>query len=1028
MSERSMADAAIAPKVITKAKRRPKRFKPGFLLCFVVALALVVIGGFLNLRALIVDPSRLSGMDKGLIVGVGFILTALAVFFSYYAWGIFRSMRFAVSLIVLLTLASVAGILIKQHDFNGPDRIHPDYQAQIAPEIEQRFAQEKFKLAAIPDASKRERASLALRQKLRREVEEKYRQRSFFDNFLHAESFFLWNLWHKGFNIFGNKIQMDSQDKVMFQRKAHAFGPRAASDWWDMRKIQKNGGVTKVGVDALVHDLRAPMKTFFGFCEALDLTRVWKSNWFSMLFFLIFTVVTINTFRPAVWKWKRLGFLACHLSIVFLLIGTTLSRRTEVRGSAELDWMKEAATPIFTQFPRDGAFRFKDGNFYQFSSFGEGMALRAKDFKADYHKKLFVTVTDVKGPLNKRFNVASGVKFGLYFEKEGPQYRVKVKDFQPRVRPQFRRVPDPSAAFDPVLTYRFSLQRGETLSDLGDKFLRANSPKAFGVFYPLRSSDELKIAFVWPKSEEERRFYLQGLTREVLGNLVLSRHPHGEGLKIPLAPHKALADLEYEGRHYQVAVLDATPDFKAESFGRMRERAKLRDSWRYPKEYDASYNMAEAFREGLPNNPALFVRVDRLDSNGEVDESEYRLIFADPRSNDHGRGVPMASGSKDPHAQAKSPHGASGSSTLAALPLSFEFDYVRAPSKHTLLVVGGKGKSPAVINIHGGIASPPKTWDPKKALPVPLSGRDVESMNEFTLFLDRCEVSERSRLVATYEPLPNDDFFHHDPAGVKLEISGPKGTKEFTVVLSSLYSEIGAAPPIPQEVQFVDYDEHLTLRFAEDRMMLPIDWKTQLEIHKVKEPMFRCADGKFLVVPMVDDSDFEAVKTAWGKLKKRMSFFVDFPATGTSFSTREKRLSNLEALKGLFRNWFRQIPSSNWLSALKDSRTMPLGVYLALPESKPIAERTIRVNEPLVYGSFFDSWRFTQSNADDKRPFYTGIGVQRDGGVLLVLLSMYALGIGTILMFIILPLLKRKRRGGMGSVDEELGFETVKEA
>jgi hypothetical protein len=1028
MSERSMADAVTVPKANAKAKRRPTRYKPGFLLCFTVALLLVVIGGFLNLRALIVEPSQLSLMDKVLILGVGLVLTGLAVLFSYFAWGILRSMRFAVSLIVILTLASVAGILIKQHDFNGPDRIHPSYQAKIAPEVAERFSKEKFKLAAIPDATKREQATLALRKKLRKEVQAKYQEISFFDNFLHAESFFLWNLWHKGFNILGNKIQMDPQDKAMFERKAHIFGARAASDWWDMQKIRKNGQHTKVGVDALAHDLRIPMKKFYSFCEALDLTRVWKSNWFSMLFFLIFVVVSINTFRPAVWKWKRLGFLVSHLSIVVMLVGTTLSRRTEVRGSAELVLGKNASTPIFVQFPRDGTFRFKNDEYYRYSPFQEGMVLRAEDFKADYHKKLFVTGTDESGALTKRFKVAKDKVIPLFNEKDGPRYRIKVKDYQPRVRPHWGRVPDPSAPFDPVLTYRFSLQRGESLSDLGEKFLRASSSKAFGVFYPLMSSDELKLAFVWPKNEDERRYFLQGLAAEGLGNLVLSKHPNGQGTKIPLSPRKALADLEYEGKHFQVAILDATPDFKAESFGKMSERAKLRDSWRYPKEFDSSYNIADAFREGLPNNPALFVRVDLLDTKGQVRESEYRLIFADPRSNDHGRGVPMASGKGDPHSGGASPHGGAGHSALAALPLSFEFDYVRAPSKHTLLVVGGKGKKPTIIDIHAGRASPPKTWNPKKPFAVPLGGQDVESLKEFTLFLNRCEVSDRSRLVASYEALPNDDFFHHDPAGIQLEISGPKGTKEFTIVLSSLYSEIGVAPPIPPEVQVAEYDEHLKLRFGEDRMMLPIDWKTKLEIHQVEEPFFQCADGKFLVVPMVDDSDFEAVRTAWAKLKKRMSFFVDFPATGEPFSSKAKRMENLKTLKDLFREWFLQIPSSNWLSALKDTRTMTLDSYLALPGSKPVAKRTIRVNEPLVYGSFFDSWRFTQSNADDQRPFYTGIGVQRDGGVLLVLVSMYALGIGTILMFIILPLLKRKRRGGLGSVDEELGFETVKEA
>ncbi|GEM_PF-2875632 len=1033
MSEGSMEGTTLAPKeakqVKPKAKRRPTRFKPGFLLCFTVALSLVVIGGFLNLRDLIVDPTRLTGWDKLAIGGTGFVLTFLAIFFSYYSWGILRSMRFAVSLIVLLTLSSVAGILIKQHDFGGPDRIHPDYQGRIAPEADQRFAREKYKLAAIPDATKRKEASFALRKKLFHQVEDKYRSISFFDNFLHAETFFLWNLWHKGFNILGNKIQMDPADKEMYERKASAFGPRAASDWWDMRKIQKNARITEAGVNELVHKLRAPMKKFYNFCEALDLTRVWKSNWFSMLFFLIFLVVSINTFRRSVWHWKRLGFLVSHLSIVVLLIGTTISRRTDVRGSAELDLTKQASTPVFVRFPKDGSIRSKNDRFYESVSFGDGMVLRATDFKANYHKKLFVSATDDIGPLHKRYKVATGAELGFFYKDGKPRYKVRVKDYQPRVRPSWKRVPDPKAPFDPLLSYRFTLQRGENKTDLGERSLRPRSSKSLGVYYPLMSSDELKLAFVWPQNEEERRFYLHGLAVESLGELVLAKHPDGKGLRIPLAPQKALADLEYRGQHYRVAILDATPDFKAESFGKMRDRAKLRDSWRFPKDFDASYRMADAFREGgLPKNPALFARIDRLDLAGQVAESEYRLIFADPRSNDHGRGVPMASGSKNPHSGALNPHENQGLSTLASLPLSFDFDYVRAPSKHTVLVVGGKGHPPAIVNIHTGRASPPQTWHPNKPIPIPLSQRDVESMNEFTLFLDRCEVLERGRLIASYEPLPNDNFFHHDPAGIKLEIDGPKGRKEYTVILSSLYSEIGVAPRIPEELQFATYDKHLRLKFAEDRMMLPMDWKTKLEVHKVEEPLFRCSDGKFLVVPMVDDSDFEAVKTAWNQLKKRMPFFVDFPANGKLFASKESRRTHLKELKNLFKEWFHQIPSANWLSALRNSRTMLLDAYLALPESKPVEARTIRVNEPLVYGSFFDSWRFTQSNADDKRPFYTGIGVQRDGGVLLVLVSMYSLGIGTILMFIILPLLKRRRRGGIGSVDEELGFETVKEA
>jgi hypothetical protein len=74
-------------------------------------------------------------------------------------------------------------------------------------------------------------------------------------------------------------------------------------------------------------------------------------------------------------------------------------------------------------------------------------------------------------------------------------------------------------------------------------------------------------------------------------------------------------------------------------------------------------------------------------------------------------------------------------------------------------------------------------------------------------------------------------------------------------------------------------------------------------------------------------------------------------------------------------------------------------------------EREIRVNDYLYYRGY----RFFQTNAEPEFPTYSGIGVVYDPGIPVVLFGMYTIIVGTLLAFIVRPIVeaygKRARRG-----------------
>jgi cytochrome c biogenesis protein ResB len=70
------------------------------------------------------------------------------------------------------------------------------------------------------------------------------------------------------------------------------------------------------------------------------------------------------------------------------------------------------------------------------------------------------------------------------------------------------------------------------------------------------------------------------------------------------------------------------------------------------------------------------------------------------------------------------------------------------------------------------------------------------------------------------------------------------------------------------------------------------------------------------------------------------------------------------------------------------------------------SEREIRVNDYFTYRGY----RFFQTNATPEDPTYSGIGVVYDPGIPIVLLGMYTIIAGTILAFMVRPIVLSWRR------------------
>lgn len=96
----------------------------------------------------------------------------------------------------------------------------------------------------------------------------------------------------------------------------------------------------------------------------------------------------------------------------------------------------------------------------------------------------------------------------------------------------------------------------------------------------------------------------------------------------------------------------------------------------------------------------------------------------------------------------------------------------------------------------------------------------------------------------------------------------------------------------------------------------------------------------------------------------------------------------------------------DWRSVLSFVRTDAEGKPYVV-DTGGEKQREIRVNDYFSYGGY----RFFQTNADPKRPRYSGIGVVYDPGIEIVLVGMYTIILGTVLAFLVRPIRRGMQSG-----------------
>ena len=95
----------------------------------------------------------------------------------------------------------------------------------------------------------------------------------------------------------------------------------------------------------------------------------------------------------------------------------------------------------------------------------------------------------------------------------------------------------------------------------------------------------------------------------------------------------------------------------------------------------------------------------------------------------------------------------------------------------------------------------------------------------------------------------------------------------------------------------------------------------------------------------------------------------------------------------------------DWRSVLTVWKTDPDGRRYKV-DAGSAKKREIRVNDYFKYGGY----RFFQTDAKAQMPTYSGIGVVYDPGIPIVLLGMYTIIAGTILAFLVRPILEARKQ------------------
>ncbi|MGH7150237.1 MAG: cytochrome c biogenesis protein ResB [Planctomycetota bacterium] len=609
------------------------------------------------------------------------------------------------------------------------------------------------------------------------------RPEEFYAKFAHAQTYFAYHLL-RPFPFMMPPVEVPPRAEEGIEWRAARYGKGPADAQRKSMLASLSSMEKEKEIAAWREHYDPQLRRFFAFCEASDLTRVWKSDWFAALNLLLFTCVFSNAFRFGWRAWftkRRLGFFLAHTGVVLVLLGALLGRTLEKRGRVDL-----STDPVHVRYPVESKwFRpFADPS----KPLEMPFTLRLEDFKAEYRTYLQAYFLDPEarrheGVKPPEFLVRKGAEFPLDFDEHGdPRVRIRVKEVHPRCEVRPDPVPGDGPNATSVIAYGFEAHAPEEGSGPHDHpgvHWILLPDKEESIFphpdhaYRIRAtlvSDAAEIARVLGQPVEET----PGRLLVEVGEGDEAVREEGDARVGATVVARADGD---EPREITARVLAYVPSFRFDRVERDPATGRIRT------EEDP-----EPVERRVPRNPALEVEI----RSGE--SSEIRWVFA---NFDIDR-----LGGPQHRARWKIPE----------VRLQFRWDRWASPvATRYLLLLREDGAL-----FLGKAGEPDSVRAVRVGEPLSLGGEGRFTVTE----------AERRvvRLAADLRPLSAAEFFHRDTQAAVLEIEGPEGKE--TVSLAAL----------PGFDEFV-YADRIGIRFLEGGAM-PREWRSKLGCYDAEGARF----------------------------------------------------------------------------------------------------------------------------------------------------------------------------------------------
>ena len=743
------------------------RFRWGFATSAGVILLLVVAGHVLG------TVVQSSGLVTGAFGARDAILAAFVLCFGSFVFlqrgavaHFFRSMHTGVALVALSAFAVALGVLVPQIDgFEDPEERVPTVSDVPTATLDAFLATPGGAAMLARGRSPADPPVLAgLTDEQITRVKGYRRQ---YDTFAFAEAYFLYHVLHP----YGIGMPEAGVPESVLQR-LDQFGQRYGKEERDNQEKQIrqafSGQPKSQAITQFTADHALFLRRFFDVATALHWNRVYKSNGFAVLLFLLALGVALNTFRgpPRAWlTLRKAGWITVHVGILVMLAGGFVSKLRTNRGVLQLDLRAPPQDTYWGYFspekPTRMPFHVKLDRFARKDWPTLQVGFRADEFKTRLPE----------------YTLWPGREIGIDWARDGasgkerPNLLFRVKALAERAHvgtPRFweaEKLDDP-AGIGPVLELSVASKEGGAARPV---LLKPDSPNDLyadaGWTWRLRVVHGAGDEPLEQQAAAERPGYVGWLD---LGFMK-------QGQVEPRREKIALGDVLRAGE-YTITIAEATADFRLDDAG----KSEVRD--------------ARPLAEQPPRNPGVWVTIERAGNP----EKERRLVLQGLDAETH--------------------EALQGRYTFKELGLKLTWDPwgVEGPPRYVLQLTPD-----GALRLAGPGGS---RTDVALGATLPFPGAERVSVAHA---YQNARYEKTIEFLAPHVEGPHfdPDFYSTDPVGLELEIVRGVGTpSETTEVVRMASTDQGLSS------LWESPDGSFWVRFFENQAGFPFEWRSVLSI------------------------------------------------------------------------------------------------------------------------------------------------------------------------------------------------------